>query len=160
MKASAGAAKTSAAKFCNCATGIQRRSGNSGNCATRERIWQFRQHPGALEWHRRAPFTTGRCPLVGACLALAKTFANINPPSRKYMKCRSSPQLFYPHLPGPICQKEGRSVYGVHWGSQSAEFTMLFVSLSTQIGFSEKMWIRKTRNKSTDLYPLTCVFNS
>ena len=160
MKASAGAAKTSAAKFCNSATGIQRGSGNSGNCATREGVWQFRQHPGALEWHRRAPFTTGRCPLVGACLALAKTFANINPPSRKYMKCRSSPQLFYPHLPGPICQKEGRSVYGVHWGSQSAEFTMLFVSLSTQIGFSEKMWIRKTRNKSTDLYPLTCVFNS
>ena len=127
---------------------LERGSGNSGN--TRE--------PSSGTGENPSP--TSRCPLVGACLALAKTFANIKPPSRKYMKCGSSPQLFYPHLPGPICQKEGRSVYGVHWGSQSAEFTMLFVSLSTQIGFSEKMWIRKTRNKSTDLYPLTCVFNS
>ena len=104
MKASAGAAKTSAAKFCNSATGIQRGSGNSGN--TREPSSGTGEHPSPAS----------RCPLVGACLALAKTFANINPPSRKYMKCRSSPQLFYPHLPGPICQKEGRSVNGIKFG--------------------------------------------
>ena len=76
-------------KFCNCATGKQRGSGNSGN--TRE----------PSSGRRRAPSTTSRCPLVGACQALAKIFANFTPlpPSRKYMKCGSSSQQFGSHLP-------------------------------------------------------------
>ena len=42
----------------------------------------------AFEWQRRAgaPSTTSRCPLLDACQALAKIFANFVP-SRKYMKC-------------------------------------------------------------------------
>ena len=92
-------------------------------------------------------------------------YLQISPPSRKYMKCGSSSEQFYPHLPvaTPICQRWWGAVNGINIGftkSRESSQCCLFrwVLSSTQIGFSEMMLIRKTRNKSTDLYPLTCVF--
>ena len=67
------------ARVANFAT-VQLENGKGG--------WQFMQHQRAFEWQRRAgaPSTTSRCPLLDACQALAKIFANFVP-SRKYMKC-------------------------------------------------------------------------
>ena len=78
MKASTRVAKAPPGKFCNCATG-KREGGAVGNsCNTRE--------PSSGRRRAGAPSTTSRCPLLDACQALAKIFANFVP-SRKYMKC-------------------------------------------------------------------------
>ena len=66
------------ARVANFAT-VQLENGKGGNsCNTRE--------PSSGRRRAGAPSTTSRCPLLDACQALAKIFANFVP-SRKYMKC-------------------------------------------------------------------------
>ena len=75
MKASARAVKAPPGKFCNCATGD--REGGLAIHATPESLRVAEESGSTLN---------SRCPLLDACQALAKIFANFVP-SRKYMKC-------------------------------------------------------------------------
>ena len=112
MKASAGAAKTSAAKFCNCATGIQRGSGNSAN-ETREDL-AIQATPGSPRVAQESTLHHRQMPPCGRVLGARQNICKYQPPLSQIYEVQIIPSAVLPS-PARSNMSERRKIS--LWGS-------------------------------------------